>query len=428
MTDSARLHVPLVAGTLTLFAASIDGTEGADTLTGTDADDVLSGFDGNDTLNGGAGNDELIGGNGNDSLDGGVGADTMRGGSGSDAYLVRDAGDLVIETDADRTTGGYDSVLLYTLNYRLPENVEFLQVATSSLNGPAITVTGNALDNMLVLGRSLNIVDGGAGTDTASYAALFNGSLDTKGATVDLSITTSQEVGRSSLLGSVFIANHTLINIENLWGSNNSDTLAGNNNANEFAGFRGDDSVDGRGGVDTFYAVGARADFTVTRTGNNIVVQDNVASRYGTDSLTNIERVRFSDNVLAFDVEGNAGKVAKVLGAVLGKDTLSNKAFVGIGLHYLDNGMSYEALVQAAIEALLGANASQRAVVDLLFFNIAGVAPSDEVAQPYVDLLSSKTHTAATLGVLAADSEFNQVNIGLTGMVQTGLSFTPYVL
>jgi len=437
---------------LILLAASIGGTSSADTLTGTDADDVLTGLDGNDVLNGGAGNDvldggagddvlnggagndELIGGDGVDTLDGGAGIDIMRGGSGGDLYFIRDIGDQAIETALDNNAGGLDIVLLYIGNYTIPENIEVVQIPPGVIStaGSGITVTGNRMKNFFAVGNGNHVIDGGAGNDTVTYVNLFAGSLDRQGATVDLSLATMQEVGRSTISGSVIVANHTLINIENIFGSNNHDTLSGNSGPNVFIGYRGNDTINGREGVDIVDALGARAEFTITRSATGIVVQDSVVffgttTRYGTDTLTNIERLQFSDTSLAFDLDGNAGKVARILGAVLGKEAVANKAFAGIGLHYLDNGMSYEVLMQGAIEARLGAGASHRSLVDLLYTNVAGVAPSDIVAQPFVDLLSSNTLTAAALGVLAADTDLNQANIGLVGLSASGLAYTAYV-
>ena len=48
---------------------------------------------------------------------------------------------------------------------------------------------------------------------------------------------------------------------------------------------------------------------------------------------------------------GNAGTVAKLLGAVFGQSSISNKAYVGIGLKYLYEGMSYVGLAALALQA-----------------------------------------------------------------------------
>ncbi|MFP4003680.1 MAG: calcium-binding protein [Alphaproteobacteria bacterium] len=58
--------------------ATIDGTEGDDTIKSTgNSDDVINGFGGDDIIDAGAGNDIIDGGDGNDTLTGGAHADTF---------------------------------------------------------------------------------------------------------------------------------------------------------------------------------------------------------------------------------------------------------------------------------------------------------------------------------------------------------------
>jgi hypothetical protein len=143
----------------------------------------------------------------------------------------------------------------------------------------------------------------------------------------------------------------------------------------------------------------------------------------GSDTLEHIERLQFSDINVALDIGGNAGTVAKILGAVFGSSSVSNEVYVGIGLDFADGGMTYEALVQLALDFRLGAGASHAAVVDLLYTNIAGVAPDAGTAAYYTGLLDNGTYTNATLTVMAAETIYNASNINLTGLALTGLEF-----
>ena len=58
---------------------------------------TLDGGAGDDMLFGAQGSETLLGGVGNDLLNGGIGADIMKGGAGDDAYVVDNAGDVVVE-------------------------------------------------------------------------------------------------------------------------------------------------------------------------------------------------------------------------------------------------------------------------------------------------------------------------------------------
>jgi Ca2+-binding RTX toxin-like protein len=66
------------------------GDAGDDHLTGNEGTNILVGGAGNDTLNGGGGNDRLEGGDGDDTLTGGAGSDSMDGGNDNDTFFARD--------------------------------------------------------------------------------------------------------------------------------------------------------------------------------------------------------------------------------------------------------------------------------------------------------------------------------------------------
>jgi hypothetical protein len=132
--------------------------------------------------------------------------------------------------------------------------------------------------------------------------------------------------------------------------------------------------------------------------------------------------LKFSDTLLAIDLEGNAGTTAKILGSVFGKESLANKSYVGIGIYYLDAGWTYDNLAGLALGAA-GANTNDQ-IVSLLWTNVIGSKPSDADKQPYIALLENGM-TAGALTRLAADSSFNTTNINLVGLAQTGIEYLP---
>lgn len=181
----------------------------------------------------------------------------------------------------------------------------------------------------------------------------------------------------------------------------------------------GSDTIDAGLGLDT--VVYSESISNVTVSGTNGVFSVTSQSDSSVDSLTNVERLTFSDKNLALDLDGSAGEVAKVLGAVFGASSVQNETYVGIGLNYLDGGMSYESLMSLALTAA-GAT-THEAVVNRLYTNVVGVEPSDAALAQYVGLLDNGTHTIGSLGVLAADLALNTQDINLTGLSQTGLEF-----
>lgn len=142
----------------------------------------------------------------------------------------------------------------------------------------------------------------------------------------------------------------------------------------------------------------------------------------GLDTV-DVERLRFADINLALDLEGNAGTVAKILGAVFGASAVANESYAGIGMDLVDAGTAYEALVQLALDAVLGAGASNNDVVTLLYTNVIGVAPDAASLAYYTGLIDNGTYTQASIGVLAAETSYNLANIDLTGLAETGLEY-----
>ena len=211
--------------------------------------------------------------------------------------------------------------------------------------------------------------------------------------------------------------------IENVITGSGADVIIGNSSNNVITGGSGGDTIDGGAGIDQAVYTENFTDVSLVKSGNVW----NITSGTDKDTLSNIERLKFNDKHIALDLDGNAGKTIKLLGLLLGKDQATNKTYLGIGLKLLDDGMTYEELMQVALDVVLGANPSSSSVVDLLWTNIVGPpTPADDLGQ-YSALIDNGTYTAAELAVAAADHNLNTTNIDLIGLSQTGLEYDLYV-
>ena len=110
---------------------------------------------------------ELDGNDGVNTLDDGGTADTMSGGGGADVYIVRDAGDVMVEASG----GGYDTVKTGLPTFTLPDNVEVLIYTgkgdfIGTGNGQANEIVGGAGDDKLDGGGGVDRLTGGGGNDT----------------------------------------------------------------------------------------------------------------------------------------------------------------------------------------------------------------------------------------------------------------------
>jgi Ca2+-binding RTX toxin-like protein len=170
-------------------------TAGVDWVYGDEGHDTLRGLGGGDFLFGEEGRDELHGGAGDDWLDGGKNKDKLFGGADDDRLFGQDGND---ELD-----GGADN---------------------DDLDG----------------GEGADMLDGGDGIDTAIYTGSDAG--------VRVSLRGFALIGQGSSGGDA--EGDTLVNIENLTGSNYDDELVGSDEDNRLLGMDGDDLLIGGAGGD----------------------------------------------------------------------------------------------------------------------------------------------------------------------------------
>jgi hypothetical protein len=207
-----------------------------------------------------------------------------------------------------------------------------------------------------------------------------------------------------------------------LIGTASNDSLQTSTSKPILRGLAGNDDLTGlTTQIDSARFYGNSSNFSMTRSNNQIIVKDNAGSE-GIDTLKDVDRIIFSNSSFGFDIDGNAGVVAKILGAVFGKESVSNKSYVGIGLSFLDAGWTYDNLAGLALDAA-GAKTNDQ-IVSLLWTNVIGSKPTAADKQPFIALLENGM-SAGALAHLAADTSFNTTNINLVGLAQTGIEYIP---
>ena len=220
--------------------------------------------------------------------------------------------------------------------------------------------------------------------------------------------------------------------LKQIIGTFGNDNLFGTGRPEDFYATHGNDVVQGNGGndlihgftgIDTAVYRGNRAEYSVTLNSTGTSVADRNVERDGTDTVDQVERIKFADQSIAFDVTGNAGITAKIIGAVFGKAAVGNRDYVGIGLRELDAGVSKENLMHMALGAKLGANFSYAAAVNLLYENVIGTPPSISDLNFYTGLLEDGLFSPGSLGMMAADTTQNITNIELVGLSATGIAY-----
>ena len=259
---------------------------------------------------------------------------------------------------------------------------------------------------------------------TGSMTIIDDGGMDTLDASnVSVSVSIDLRAGKSSSIGmdtdgtskfnNIAIAAGSLI--ENVMGSPYDDVIIGNAKNNLVTFMGGNDLVDGQEGVDTIRLWNKSKEFKVakdTSTGYwNVEATNNT---YGGMELQNTERLIYTDTAWALDTGDaqSAGRTAKILGAVFGKEGLANMVYRGIGLFYFDAGMSYEALTLLALDARVGPGASKETVAQLLQANVPGL-----VVNP-----GAYASTTA-MAMFAQESALNKTMVDVVGLSTAGMAY-----
>jgi Ca2+-binding RTX toxin-like protein len=352
-------------GTDTLVAIeNVTGSALADTLVGNANNNYLNGSAGNDTLFGLAGNDFLDGGAGNDSLDGGDNEDGLRGGSGNDTLN----GGIGQSNNADYFDFGNDAAGAPTQG--ITANLT-TGIATDNWGGTdtlinIANVTGSALNDSLTGNTGNNRLEGrdgndslfGGGGDDFVIGGLGNDLIDGGAGTGDWTEYFDAVAAVNASLATGIVTggggNDTLTGIENLTGSNFSDTLTGDANNNSLRGNAGNDTLSGGDGND-YITGGAGNDSIIGGNGtgdtadyffsaaigaiNASLVTGLVTGGEGNDTLAGIENINgtnFNDTITgdaaSNRLEGQGGDDTLLGGA--GEDTLIG----GVGNDLLDGG------------------------------------------------------------------------------------------
>jgi Ca2+-binding RTX toxin-like protein len=270
------------------------------------------------------------------TLSGGVGKDTLVGGAGNDTYVLNvsdgDLGDVLVEaagqgTDTVRLTGNGSATNIVLI---VPAHIEDVFVF-SSTGASTVTLTGNALDNVLA-GESMPggaaRFDGGAGNDTLRGGA-----------------------GNDSLKGGA--------GNDSLTSATGNDTLDGGLGTDSMAGMLGDD----------LYILDAPTDIVIENPGegsDTVRLTYNVATAtpidLGVDYGGNIENVQVTGTGV-FNLTGNAADNS------LTGNASNNTLVDDVGNDTLDGGLGNDTLDGGAGDDTYGVNAAG----DVILADSAGV-------------------------------------------------------
>lgn len=207
-----------------------------------------------------------------------------------------------------------------------------------------------------------------------------------------------------------------------------ADRFVGSGGDDCFAGHGGNDRIEGGAGLDTAVYDGLRSGFTLTRGADGWQLTD-LRGGEGSDQVDGVERLRFSDLALALDLDGHAGTAARLLGTLFGPEAVARADWAGAALALLDQGVAASRLAELALgSAAFAEQAGSHGNADFVrwvYRNVTGEAPTPAQEAQYVALLDDGRFTQAELALLASQTVQLAERIGLVGLADTGLAYTP---
>ena len=322
-------------------------------------DDVLLGDAGADTLMGGDGADVLMGRGGNDMLIGGAGADFV--------FYTSATGAVSVDLSAGFATGADGADTLSEI-----ENIRGSAFGDNLVgSADANTLMGGDGDDTLEGRDGNDALFGGLGRDTASYENASGG--------VIADVASGQASGADG--------DDTLIDVENLIGSDHADVLRGDDGDNLLSGRSGNDALFGGDGGDTLdggdgddLLDGGSGDDTLTGgSGDDIYIVDSLSdvvievSNGGFDVVrTSLTDYQLADHLESLEFNGTSGD-ANLVG-----NAGANRILGGAGNDMLQGGMGGDLLEGGSgTDAVTFASATVQVAVDLIFGGVGGEAQGD---------------------------------------------------
>jgi Ca2+-binding RTX toxin-like protein len=304
----------------------------------------------------------------------------------------------------------------------------------------ADVIEGNLFNNFLNGGSGNDAMYGGYGNDTFDWDSTKRSGNDTMygGLGDDTYVLDSSSDSVIELFGegtdtiwANFSYNLTYSpNTEGLYlfGTGNI-SAAGNNLSNFLRGNSGNNFLSGGDGLD-YLLLSGKADqyFCGLTSEGYFEVRDTVANRDGTDLLTGVERLQFTDANIALDLDGIAGKAYRIYEAALGR--APDLEGLGYWINDMDNGVSLTTVTSGFIastefQSQYGANPSYETYINLLYQNILNRAPDAEGLDYWLSNMRSGANSPAV--VLASFSEGIENTINVAPDIANGIYYDPWL-
>jgi len=189
--------------------------------------------------------------------------------------------------------------------------------------------------------------------------------------------------------------------------------------------------VMGQGSIDKFVYQAPSSAYSIGVMAGGLTVTSRNSSEV--DRLTSVERIKFADKSIAFDVDGNAGKVYRIYKAAFGRDpTQGDLTGLGYWISQTDNGMSLLEVSARFIDSseftrVYGLNSSNSDFLSKLYRNILGRNPDQIGFGWWLDQLNTNPEKTRRK-VLADFSESPENKQSVATLIGNGISYAEFLM
>ncbi len=222
------------------------------------------------------------------------------------------------------------------------------------------------------------------------------------------------------------------VEIENAIGGTSHDVITGNDLNNIVTGNAGNDTINGGEGIDTAVYSGALREYGGTIASRTVI--DLVANRDGTDTLSHIERLAFTDTMLALDTAANENAGNSYLLYQAAFDRTPDVEGLGYWISKMDQGVNIVTdvaqnfILSNEFKSLYGANPTATQFTNLLYQNVLHRLPDADGLNYWLTEFArdgdSLYKRAGTLNNFAISAE-NIANVA--DQIVDGIQYQAYV-
>jgi hypothetical protein len=214
---------------------------------------------------------------------------------------------------------------------------------------------------------------------------------------------------------------------DRILGSALNNTLMGMRGNDVIIGGKGDDVINGGDGLDTAIFAGNSNEYNLSLSGQTVIVTDKFINRDGSDKVSFVERLKFTDSVIAFDIDGNAGQGYRIYEAAF--DRKPDATGLGYWITQIDKGTSLKTVADGFLSStefntLYGSSSTNSSFVDNLYRNILDRAGDKGGIDYWTGILNNGTSRAE---VLLGFSESPENQVGVIGAIQNGIEYEEWL-